>query len=404
MKNELLEHIKNNLELAINKMNEKINNHKYNYYKYDNELINQCNIFISVGTRSTGKTTATNRDLCLEDWLKNNNCFIKLCRTKDELKSTYQAHWWTDFIEETLQFYDLAILYKKDTYYINVISLNEENGVLNESKFINTGFEIGKVIPILRENQYKSANYKKYNKIIFDECFLKNENEYRQQEIECFNSFIATVNRTRDDVKVFLIGNIFSNYNPYFEYFGIDITELKSDNVYMYSSSDFENPCKILLEYTKPVFRDTKDVPLLLRTKGNANNIIGTTYEKPNNVIKSTDWIVLALKNNVFLDYYNIFCKLEISVDDSKSFKKNLKLKTYYLILDKTHKDLLYIVAEKTERDGLSIFYDCNMVYKLDYDIRHKKQVLPLEFLKSKKLIYGDFKTAMEFKQILRDL
>lgn len=401
MKSELKEHIKNNLSLAIKKMEEKINNPKYNYYKYDFDLVKQCNIFITVGTRTTGKTTATNRDLCLKDWFINDECFIKLCRTKDEQKAQFQSHWWTDFIEETLQFYDLAIIYKKDTYYINVISINEENGVINESKFINTGFEIGKVIPILRENQYKSANYKKYNKIIFDECFLRNENEYRPQEIDCFNSFLATVNRTRNNVRVYLIGNIFSNRNPYFEYFGIDLTELKSGNVYSYCSSDFENPCKILLEYTKPVFRDNKDIPQLLRTSGNANNIIGTSYEKPQNVLTKNDWLLLALQNNVFNDYYTVICKLEISVDETRTFKENIKLDTYYIIADKTHTDLIYIVAEIPERDGLAFSTNCNSVYKLDYDIRHKVPLLPKDFLRGKEIIYGDFKTSMKFKKLI---
>ena len=398
-----IEQIKNNLQLCLDELNEKtLNNKKFNFYKYDKELINQSDIFISVGTRSTGKTTATQRELVLENFLKNDRKFIKLCRVKEELKPDFQQNWWSDIIRNTLNKYDLDINYKSGSYYINTFEeFKNDNNEFSINEFIKSGVEIGIVIPILREQNYKSANYEKFNNIIFDECFLMNENEYRSNEVQKLNSFIATVTRTRKDVHCFLIGNIFSNWNPYFDNFGIDITELKSDNVYAYQCSDFEEPCRILLEYTKPVFKDISDIPRIMRTQGNANNIIGKTYEKPENVLQQTDWLYIALKNNAFNTYYNVECKLEISIDTTKTLKDNIKIKTYYLITDKIHKDLIYIIAENVEREGLEIFVNCNEKYKIDYDIRHRIEQFDIKFLYNKKIIYGDFKTAMDFKKIL---
>ena len=397
------EHIKNNLSLVLSECDKIMKeNTKFNFYKYDFNLINQCDIFTTVGTRSTGKSTATQRELVLKNWLETDKKCIKLCRVKEQLKDEFQSGWFSEIMQKILHKYDLEILYKTGKFYINVLSLNlNDDETINKNMFINTGFELIKVIPLLREKDYKSANYENYNYIIFDECFLQNDGEYRPNEIDCFNSLLATVSRTRLDVKAFLIGNLFSNYNPYFEYFGIDITKLESEKTYAFQSSDFENPCRIILEYTKPVFRNNSDIPRILRTKGNANAIIGTTYEKPSNVLSKNDWLVITLEKNQFYNYYYPICIIENSVDTTKTLKDNIKTKSYYLIQDKQHKDLLYIIADKIEKDGLELSLDVSNKYKIDYDIRHKLPQFDLSFFRNKKIIYGDFKTAIEFKQLL---
>lgn len=399
-----LEHIKNNLTLALEKMQKTtVENQKYNYYIYDLDLIKQCDIFITVGTRTNGKTTATQRDLCLLDFLVNDFKFIKLCRTKEEMKAKYQEGWITETNIKILNFYDLDIQYKNDKYFINILSENMEDDVLNINKFVNTGFEIGRVIPLLKQKDYKSNNFESYNKIIFDECFLAKDSEYRPTELDCLNSFIATVNRTRENLQVFLIGNIFPNRNPYFEYFGINESELKAGNTYAYTNNDFEDGARILLEYTKPVFKNPEDTPRILRTKGNAKNILSTEYEPPENVINQNDWLIIALKENQFNNYYSVFCKLEISVDNTLTLKENIKVNNYYVILDNLHTDLIYIISEKVKRKGLEFYYDTKNVYKIDYDIRHKLPLFDLDFFRNKKIKYGDYNTLIEFREVLKN-
>lgn len=397
-----LEHIKNNLEMAIEKMNKNTElNKKFNYYTYDLDLIKQCEIFITVGTRTNGKTTATQRDLCLTDFLKDKK-FIKLCRTKEELKNEYQEKWFTKATIDILHLYDLDIIYKKGKFYINTISDNIEDDTIKENQFINTGFEVGIVIPLLKQKDYKSNNFEEYNKIIFDECFLAKDSEYRATEIDNLNSLIATVNRTRSDLQVFLIGNIFPNYNPYFVYFGIDETQIKAGNTYAYINEDFEDGARVILEYTKPVFKNPNDTPRILRTKGNAQHILSTEYTAPDNVINKNDWLVIALENNKFSEYYNVLCKLEISVDTTTTLKNNIKIKTYYIIQDITHPYKCYIVTEKSERKGLEFYAENVSTYKIDEDIRHRLPLFDLSYFKNKKIIYGDYKTLTEFRDILQ--
>ena len=84
---------KANLKKALDELNafKKSKNKKFNYYSYDNAKKNyNFDIFFSLGTRTTGKSTATQRDIVLQDFYEKGTQFVKLCRYKDDLKALHQ--------------------------------------------------------------------------------------------------------------------------------------------------------------------------------------------------------------------------------------------------------------------------------------------------------------------------
>ena len=73
---------KANLKKALDELNEfkKLKNKKFNYYSYDNAKNYNFDIFFSLGTRTTGKSTATQRDIVLQDFYDKGTQFVILCR------------------------------------------------------------------------------------------------------------------------------------------------------------------------------------------------------------------------------------------------------------------------------------------------------------------------------------
>ena len=146
---------KENLKKALKDLNayKKKKKQKYNFYSFDNVLKNyNFDIFFTIGTRSTGKTTALQRDIILQDFLDHDYQFVKLCRYKEERKNEYQAEWFSSIIMETLHRFDIHIEYKTGKYYINEYQkyIDKQSGEFMQSDFIKEGEIIGVVLKLLK--------------------------------------------------------------------------------------------------------------------------------------------------------------------------------------------------------------------------------------------------------------
>lgn len=374
---------------------------KYNYYSFDNIINNyDFDVFFSIGTRSTGKTTATQRDIALNDFLKKGTQFVKLCRYKDEMKSIYQSGWWTEKVIKTLNKWDCHIIYKGNKYYINEYDKYKIDDELLENDFAKEGQVIGYVIPIMRQQSYKSINYENVSNIIFDEFALLNDYSYDITEVEQFKSLLSTIVRMREDVKMYFIGNVLTPFNPYFNMFGINAMKLKSGNTYTFlDTSTYDEPCVVGLEFGKSVTDKIENIPRLLRLPQNSQVTGLDEYELPTQVIGANDWILSTLDNEeLFNEHYVVAYKLVTSIDDSKTLKKlnnNYQFKKieFYFIED-VYNDLIYLV--RTNKDdnnyGLYITKKYNVPeYKFaDKDIRNHLPLFDMKHFNNKTVIFGD--------------
>mgnify|MGYP000177434717 CR=1 FL=1 len=403
---------RDNLKKALDELNKykKSKTKKYNFYSFDNILKNyNFDVFFSVATRTTGKTTAVQRDIILQDFYEHGYQFVKLCRTKEELRPNQQSDWWTEIVKRVLNKYDIDIRYKNGRYVINSLEEHTTDGVLNEGKFFKTGQVIGYVVPVLREQSYKSLNYERCYNIIFEEFAKSSDYGYHIGEIEYFNSLIATINRLRDDVKIYFLGNVLSPENPYFKYYGIDGFSLVEGHTYVFTDySTYSEPCEVGLEYGKRVTEKVEDIPKLLRTKGNQQVTGMSNFDLPASIIDSDDWLLHCLDAgvDVFEHFFQVKYKLRISVDETKKLIKNdngtfkFDYIEYYYIFDKSNKKIYLVKAEPSDSYGLYLAESYNVpLYKLaDEDIRNE---LPL--LQANKLIYpiiyGDIQIYRYFKE-----
>lgn len=402
------------LKNALKDLNEfKKHNSKYNFYTFDNLLKHGFDILFSIGTRSTGKSTATQRDICLANFLNDGDIFVKLCRTKEELKNDFQSGWWTEVIENTLLKHDLKIVYKKGRYYINEHSkyIDEDTGEFLESVFIKEGELLGYVIPLYKQQQYKSINYEKVSSIVFDEFALLKDYSYDIAELEHFKSLLSTIVRMRDNVKVYFIGNVLSPENPYFEDFGINAMQLKKGKLYAFTDSQYYNdPCRVGLEFGDSLTDNVEDIPRLLRIKGN-RQATGEMdmYELPSVIISPNDPLIKVLEKKdkkLFEYFYSIECGVMISIDTNLRFRFNKNLNRYefknlkyYIIKDKNN-GVYYLISKDKRTDyGLSLnLIDDVYFYKYDNDIRNNHAFLPERYLKGKK-IFGDLDIYQIFER-----
>lgn len=403
--------IKENLKNALDELNrfKKRKNQKYNFHSFDGLKKYEYDFLFTVGTRSNGKTTSIQRDIILEDFYNDNAQFIKLCRYKDELKAIHQKQWFTEINIETLHKYDIHIEYRGNTYYINEHKKYIKDGELLVNEFCKSGEVLGKVIPIMRQQNYKSINYEKVNNIIFDEFALQNDYGYSIDEVDNFKSLLSTIVRIREDIKVYFIGNVLTPYNPYFQMFGIDAMKLKAGNTYTFiDNSQYDEPCVVLLEFTKSVTNKVTDIPRLLRLPDNAQVTGLDAYELPKQVIGSNDWLLIALENvDIFNEHYYYGYRFITSIDESITFKKvNNEYQFEHIEYVSVHdifNNKIYLIRTDIDKNSHGLYIsiiDDLPTYKLaDDDIRNHYPIFDISKFRNKDIIFGD----VELYKILRE-
>ncbi len=397
-----------NLRSALKELDAFKKRKKLNFYNYDWTLEHyDFDVMFNHSTRSAGKSTATQRDIALHPFLETGAEFIKICRFKDRMKPVHQSGWWTDVVESTLHKHDVGIEYQSGVYYINEREKYITDGQLKKRDFIKDGTVIGRVVPVMNQQDFKSINYNRVKNIIFDEYALKNEYAYPTGEIEQWKELLSTIVRLRPDVRVFFVGNIYGGFNPYFNYYGIDPYKLTAGNTYTFSSDGYKEGCKILFEYGEPVTTDPEQIPRLMRTPNN-EQVTGdlTEFSVPLNIIQEDDWLVNILERKDkkrFKEFYDIDCVLVMSTDDSRTLRRrgseySFEALEIVLIKDWTNKLCYFIRNNAKDWDnyyGIYLTEDMSTARRfkfLDRDIRNQLPFFDEKDLSGWQIIYGDTK------------
>lgn len=365
---------------------------KKKYYSFKNGIL-QYNFdynFI-VGGRSNGKTTSYQRDVALANYLKDKEQFVKVVRTTDDTVALLNEKWIDVTVQEKLNELGLVYCYYKKAYYIGNKEDYDDYGT---KRFCEKYADLwGYVIPLSQQGRYKSSDRSKVTSIVFDEFAVDNQYLYLPKEVESMMSLISTIIRSRDNVKVFFIGNALSIKNPYFDYFGIDASKLKSGNVYTFTQkgTEFNEYASVGLDFVEMVYSEESDIPKLLRVSGNAQATTLDRYSLPSNIIKRTDWLYRAIKNNMFNEYYYIKNIIAWCKDDNVEDENDIKFDrhpTFICVLEivfKYDNNVRYFVKNNIADDyGLTLNIECKkpnvMVGK---DIRLKLPLFKLDIPKS---------------------
>lgn len=364
------------------------------YYSYKKGILqHDFDYNFIVGGRSNGKTTGYQLEVALPNYLSNKEQFVKIVRTNDDTVPLLNEDWIDVNVKNKLKDKGLTYVYYRKTFYIGTIKDYNDYGL---KKFVQEKADIwGYVIPLSQQARYKSSDRSKVSTIVFDEFAITEEYMYLPNEVEQLMSLISTIIRSRDNVKVFFIGNALSLKNPYFDYFGIDASKLKSGNIYSFAQcgDEFKEYAKVGLDFVEMIYTSENDIPKLLRVSGNAQATTLDRYVLPTNIIKTNDWLYYSLKYNKFNDFYyikNVIAWIKETVIDEENidFDRVPKYDTILEIVYKYDDNIRYLIKNSyNDNYGLMTqFKTMKPNKKVGTDIRLK---LPLYFLDNKKYILG---------------
>lgn len=314
------------------------------YYEVRNLLANvpDATFYIIIGQRANGKSTSVGKFL-IDECIQNNTSFAYFTRLQNIsiIKDTEEGNgYFSGFLEQyALHTYNRKIHVKDNSIYIG------ENMLCKQFAISLSG-------------KYKSKQYAENYKYILFEEFVSEDGIYIRNEWQRFNSIISTIVRNRD-AKVFLIGNTVSRFNPYFENFGIDVTNLNI-KAGEYRIINTNTGAKVVIEYCDNVYENDKEIANILKVN---NNAIATSTEwLQSNMVLNTDIIEKLQKQ------YKIapICIIVLQDDNKAHF--------YYMYsLSNNSRHVCNLITD-------SLLVDINVIDELDYnDIVYYIDVEPVE-------------------------
>lgn len=177
-------------------------------------------------------------------YTKQNQKFIYVRRQKEDIRLT-----------AGVLFTDIVNDYNKNNgtdYYIehmaNKFYLMQFDVEKNKAVRVR---HIGYSLYIKLGETFKSSSYDDANLLVHEEALTSNYNKYLDHEVDDFIDLINTCFRLRKGNRVFLIGNVSSIVNPYF-----DAWKIKNINIgitiHSYYNKLLSKTMEIAVEYTQP--------------------------------------------------------------------------------------------------------------------------------------------------------
>lgn len=177
-----------------------------------NDLLSYNALFnFVIGVRGGGKSFGT-LNFCINRFLRHGEEFIYLRRYEKELDESKPTLF--DALKSEGKFPNYSLYCKGNRMYA-------DNG--DEAKVM------GYTMALSTSMKKKSIPFSNVKWIIFEEFMVDGvTSRYLgggEKEVEIFNNLYETVDRLRDETRVFFVANAFSRVNIYFTYYGIHLPE-----------------------------------------------------------------------------------------------------------------------------------------------------------------------------------
>ena len=189
-----------------------MSNSKIIHYNLDPIDSLNADINLIYGERSNGKSYQVKHKKAIVKYLKTGKRFILMRRLKDEIS--------TEKIEQ--YFADIDVIKLTDGKY-NCITMYMKKLFLSfydiDTGKTKRGEKIGYVVALSTEQNYAGASYLDVEDIIFEEFMSRSG--YLPNEPDKLMNFRATVDRKRNIVRLWLVGNTISRVCPYLEDWGL---------------------------------------------------------------------------------------------------------------------------------------------------------------------------------------
>ena len=183
-----------------------MSNKKITHYNLDAIQAENAEINLIWGERSNGKSYQVKHKRGVIKYLKTGKRFIYMRRWKEEIRSDLVERYFADVDVEKLTGgkYNCITMYRKQLFLSNY---DIETGKTTR------GEKIGYVAALSTEQNYAGGSYLDVEDIIFEEFMSRSE--YLGGESDKLINFRSTVDRKRNVVKLWLVGNTISRVCPY---------------------------------------------------------------------------------------------------------------------------------------------------------------------------------------------
>lgn len=216
------------------------------YYSLDKILKHDSDFYIIYGSRSSGKSYATKK-YAIDRFFEHGEEFIIFKRYDADMKSKICQTTFEDMLPYVADKYGKKIKYYQGRWYVK--DLDAPDTGIKDAVVCGHGLALNLV------DRYKMTQYPNVHTVIFEE-FMSMNGRYLHDEISLFNNMVSTIVRKRTDVKVFLLGNAISRYNPYTLELGIDLADMKKDSIKAFQKYEGEERYKYVIERTGNVHID----------------------------------------------------------------------------------------------------------------------------------------------------
>ncbi len=218
---------------------------KFKYYDIRHLLRDypEAHYYIAFGERSNGKTYSA-LDYCLERYKKAGEQFAYVRRWGEDIRrknliELFSAHATNGRITELFDGQWNQMHYSTQKFYLEKIG--EDGEIVKSEENCGFAFDLNSM------EHYKSISFPRITTIVFDEFMSRNG--YLPNEWVLFANLLSTIIRSRNNVKIIMLGNTVNKYCPYFAEMGLThIKDQKQDTVDVYRYG--ETNLTVVCEYT----------------------------------------------------------------------------------------------------------------------------------------------------------
>lgn len=217
---------------------------------HTNDRIDSFNADINliIGRRANGKSYSTLAFNCIKYFIDSDykSQFAYIRRFDSEM-SIIRKYIFNGMVENGwLEWYSKGkwndIQYWQNCWYLRRIN---RDGEVEEKLSRPMAFSFC----INTSGKAKGPDYVGIKTIVFDE-FIPINHTYAPHEIENWQNLISTIDRNRNNVKIYMIANTVSKECPHFDYYGIDPDVLEQGKIYVFKVG---TKGKLAIEYCNDV-------------------------------------------------------------------------------------------------------------------------------------------------------
>lgn len=190
----------------------------FEYYDWARTLSYDAEVTVVVTARGRGKTYGI-RKQAVQDWIRNGERFVEVCRYKGELAGVMASYF--DRLAEDERFSEYVFAVRERMAWI---APKPEDG-----KKVKHWEPLGYFVALTEQQSLKKHTFNRVRRIIFDEAIMDKTDRlhrYLPREFDVLTNLVDTISRQRPGeetrCRVYLLGNAVDLVNPYFQRLGIN--------------------------------------------------------------------------------------------------------------------------------------------------------------------------------------